>query len=117
MRNFLKYFNIFKLFKTCWMGEAPLYKAFWIVYVLFSLIYIFFMDFLIDIFVAGEFTPFFIHNQYSDRIISLSFPYVLFGAICVWICSKNSWFLWRILSRIIVFIPIVVATFHLTRPF
>jgi hypothetical protein len=104
-----------KLFKQSWAGEAPLAKVFWIVYVLFGLIVIFTIDLLIDIFVSGSFTPFYIHNKYTDMIITLFFPYLLFSSMCVWICGKNSWIEWNILSKISVIIPLIYSTFHITR--
>lgn len=106
---------VLNIFKLCWIGEASLAKAFWIVYVLFNLILIVLLDFLVDIFVAHSFTPLYIHNQYMDLIITLAFPYLLFSAMCVWICSKNASRFWRLVSKIVILIPIIFCTFHITR--
>lgn len=106
-------FNIFRLFRNCWLGEASLAAAFWITYVLFGIISIFLADFLVDILIAGEFTPFYIHNQYTDEIILICFPYWFFSSICVWICGKNSSKIWNLLSKFLVISILVIASFHL----
>jgi hypothetical protein len=106
--------DMLKLFKQCWRGEAPLGKIFWIIFVLNNLIIITLMDLLVDYFVAGEFTPFYIHNQFFDLIVTLSFPYLFFSAMCVWISGKNSSIGWSILSKIIVIIPLIFCSFHLS---
>lgn len=83
------------------------------VYVLFNLIQIFLLDVIVDIFIAGSFTPFYVHNEYVDLIIALAFPYLIVSAILVWISGKNAKWYWRFLSRIGIFLPIIYATFHL----
>jgi hypothetical protein len=102
-----------KLFKQCWVGEASLAETFWIVYVLYGLVVIITIDFIVDFFIAGEFTPFYVHNQFFDMIVTYAFPYLFFSAMCVWICGKNSWIGWSILSKIAVVIPLIFSSFHL----
>ena len=106
---------MFRIFRQCWLGEASLAKAFWVVYVLYNLILITIIDFIIDYFVAGSFTPFYIHNRFLDMIITLAFPYLFISAMCVWVSGKNSARVWNILSKIVVLIPLIIGSFHLTR--
>lgn len=106
-------FKILNIYKDCWRGEASLKQAFWIVYVLIGIITVILADFLVDIFIAGEFTPFYIHNQYTDEIIMICFPYWFYSSVCVWICGKNSSVIWSLLSKILVMVVLLVASFHL----
>ncbi|VVC76926.1 hypothetical protein AQUSIP_22530 [Aquicella siphonis] len=109
--------NPVKIYKQCWIGEASLAQAFWLIYVLFTVIFIIIADFLVDILVAGSFTPFYVHNQYSDLIITITFPFLFVNAMCVWISGKNSSWKWSLISKVTVILPLIFGTFHITRLF
>lgn len=102
-------------FKQCWIGEASLASAFWLVYVLFGAVFIIIVDLLVDFFVAGSFTLFYEHTRYVDMIITFALPWLLFGVACVWACGKNAPLLWSFLSKCLVLIPVIYAAFHFGR--
>lgn len=109
--------NPFKIYKDCWIGEGSLLKAFWIIFVCYTLVFYVFADFMVDFLVAGAFTPFYVHNQYTDLIITISFPVLFINAMCVWISGKNSSLTWSLISKAIVMLPLIFGTFHITNLF
>lgn len=111
------------LFIQSWKGEAPLWKAFWIVNVLMGWIVCFIVaavlmfPTLIEInqqsveYLAVSFQDHWGWSQNILRqelvskfplIVTIFLPYSLYSAICVWRCGKNSHIMWRALAIIIV---------------
>lgn len=117
MQNILKKINIFHLFSWCLLGEAPLYIAFWVVYVLFGCIQFVILECIFHYYLANAFVTFEYHGYTFDRFVTMGFPYLFISSMCVWICGKNSWIEWNILSKCIVIIPLTLGAFHLTSIF
>ncbi len=106
------------LFKRAWKGEASLAAAFWIIHVLIG-------GFVLQGIVSwlvGYFMPeLAIHVDHptpemlaasmkqSFLMVAICFPYTVYSAICVWRCSKNSWGLWRFLSKLLVALGIIAG--------
>lgn len=106
------------LFKRAWKGEASLAAAFWIIYVLIGY---FALQGIVS-WLVGYFMPalsMHVDNptpemlaasmKQSFLILAICLPYMLYSAICIWRCGRNSWGLWRFLSRLIVLISIVIG--------
>ncbi len=101
-----------KLLSESWNGEASLAKAFWLTYVLFSL-----LCGLIIALILTLFTPDFMSSSslysklhfHKDWAKTLGFPYTFFSAVCVWRCAKNSSRLWRIIARVFVIFGVLSA--------
>jgi len=117
MKIILRKINIFSLLIECISGQASLKKAFWIVYVLFGCIQFVIIECIFHFYFSGSFVTFEYHNQMTDQFITLAFPYLFISSMCVWVCGKNSWIEWNILSKCIVIIPLTLGAFHLTRLF
>jgi hypothetical protein len=117
MLKSLKKFNFLKLFLRCLNGEATLFQAFWIVYVLFGCIQFILLQFIFQHYLSGSYVYLNVNNELTDKFITFAFPYLFFSSLCVWSCGKNSWIEWNISSKVIVAIPVLVGSFHLTNVF
>ena len=118
------------LFVQSWKGEAPLWKAFWIIYfvmgyvVLFTIIIILMFPTIIDVFhqmqqmrLEGysfqETHDYSYNTMYQEAIAKLplitafALPYKLFCAISIWRCSKNSLIIWKALAVLVVGISVL----------
>lgn len=113
----LKKINIFGLFVACLTGEAPLRKAFWVVYVLFGLIQLAIIELIFNRYLTGSYITFAYHNEITDKFITFAFPYLFFSSMCVWPCGKNSWIEWNILSKCVIAVPLTLSVFHLVNVF
>lgn len=107
--------KVLKLFARCWNGEASLSQAFWIVYVLFGVIQLILLECFFNHYISGSWISLHTNNLLTDKLITLAFPYLFFSTMCVWSCGKNSWLEWNVSSKIIVSLPLMVASFHLTN--
>lgn len=116
MKDYLRKLNFFAPFYHAISGEMHLWQTFWIIYVLFGVIQIMIMEYIFNAHFGFYITPY-IHNHLSDIFVTLIFPYLFFSSMCVWACAKNSWIEWDISAKCIVFIPLIVASFHLTNIF
>lgn len=96
------------IFVRAWQGKASLAAAFWLVYFVFGIILS-----LIIVICFSLFKPDFTFIGYSDIIVVIESPYILYAAICVWRCGKNSTALWRILSRIVIVIALLSVVLHI----
>lgn len=114
MQKILKKINILSLIMHCISGQASLFKAFWIVYVLFGCIQLIIIECIFHFYRATSYVTFEYHNQLTDQFITMAFPYLFLSSMCVWVCGKNSWIEWNILSKCIVVIPLTLGAFHLT---
>ncbi|OGT35345.1 MAG: hypothetical protein A3F11_01740 [Gammaproteobacteria bacterium RIFCSPHIGHO2_12_FULL_37_14] len=113
------------LFVQSWKGEAPLWKAFWIVYfvmgyvVMFTVITILIFPTVIDVFSQmqqmkldgysfQEIHAYSYNTMYQEGIANLPLftaivlPYKIFCAISIWRCSKNSLMIWKVLAILVV---------------
>ena len=117
MRNLLRKLNIFKFFLQSIKGETALWKSFWILYVLFGIIQLLLLEYFFNSYIAGSYITFDVHNYMMDKFITFAFPYLAFSSICVWACGKNSWIEWNLLSKCIIIIPVIFASFHLINIF
>src|SRR5437879_3342395 len=98
------------IFVNCWRGKAPLWKAFWVVGFLFSLI----LD-LILIAILHFAAPDIDVVTRNHWLVLLMFPYNLFVTICVWRCGKNSAVVWSILSKIVVVLGLLTSILDIYR--
>jgi len=117
MKKILNKINIFNFFYQGLRGELELWKSFWIIYILFGMFYLAFLEYIFHHYLTGYWITFKYHNHSMDQFITLAFPWLFLSAMCVWACAKNSWLEWKLSSRIIVIIPILVSSFHLTNIF
>jgi hypothetical protein len=100
------------LFKRSWKGEASLAAAFWIVYFLCSLALGIIVGILFSLFVPNFTNPdVYIHYVYTIKAIIS--PYVIFSAICVWRCAKNSSMIWNVLARIIAVLAFIGSIYYI----
>ena len=107
---------MFNLFVKSYKGEASLAKAFWLIYVLFSMIlslvilgafFIFIPDFS-NTLQANE-------EWYQSLIQVIQLPYLIFAAIAVWRCAKNSWIVWNILARVLIVLTVLGSFYEIYR--
>ena len=98
------------IFVNCFRGEAPLWKAFWIVGVVFSIILDLILIAILH-FAAPDMDP----VTRSHWLVLLMFPYNIFVAICVWRCGKNSAAVWSILSKIVVVLGLITGVLDIYR--
>lgn len=96
------------LFVRAWKGEASLAAAFWLVYVVFT-----FLLEIIVVIVLSFTVPNFSYLTHAPVVMAIVSPYILYAAICVWRCGKNSSAIWRILSRIVVVIAVIGAIYNI----
>jgi hypothetical protein len=103
-----------RLLERSWKGQASLAAAFWLVYIVFSTVIFLILSVIFSLFVPNFFTGE-VFNQYAPSIKAIMLPYMLFSAVCVWRCAKNSWLLWNILARIIVVLAVIFGFINLFR--
>lgn len=101
------------LFARSFKGKASLALAFWIVYVLIGFVLWLILGLIIGM-AAPNMSPMTMHNL----TLALLLPYIIFAAICVWRCARNSWILWNILARIAVVLGVlngIISIIQLVR--
>lgn len=102
---------MFKLFERSWKGQASLAAAFWIVYFVCSIVIGLILGIIFS-FVVPNFSNPDVYMQYVYTIKAIMFPYILFSAICIWRCAKNSWIVWNVLARIIAVLAVLGSAYY-----
>lgn len=107
--------GLIDFFVRCWKGQESLAKAYWLLAVLFglllvTLIIIIFSFFLPVSEILSSENPF-----YQRLITAIMLPFTIFSTVCVWRCGRNSTFIWRLLSRILVILAIIDGAFALIQ--
>lgn len=90
-------------------GQASLAAAFWIIYFVGLIVL-----YLIVFYIISAIRPDFRTSPTIGALIgTILFPYLLYAAICVWRCAKNSSAVWRILARIVVTLGVISGIFNI----
>lgn len=97
------------LFVRSWKGQASLAAAFWIIYFVAVIVLYLVVFYIMDLIRPGLKTS----PMFGSIIAAIIFPYVIYSAICVWRCAKNSNAVWKILARIIMVLVVLSGIFNI----